>query len=159
MKVKIKDYDYEIIEVEKDSTLLKQEEDRVTFGQTDFENQKIYLNKDVTPIRLKKTLIHELTHAFAEAYGFSERLFDEEELCLFSEAYLEDIISICSEYFKRGSESSTILNNPINSPKEKEAKAFINPITTITNKSNEEIIEEISKAMEQVNSGMIGGSG
>jgi len=88
MKVKIKDYEYEIIEVSKDSPLLKQEEDKITFGQTDFENQKIYLNKDVAPIRLKKTLIHELTHAFAEAYGFAERLFNEEELCLFNEAYL-----------------------------------------------------------------------
>lgn len=99
MKVKIKDYDYEIIEVGRDSNLLKQEEGKITFGQTDFENQKIYLNKDISSIRLRKTLIHELTHAFLEAYGFSERIFNKEELCLFNESYMEDIMQIVDKYF------------------------------------------------------------
>lgn len=134
MKVKIKDYEYEIIEVAKDSTLLKQEEDKITFGQTDFENQKIYLNKDVTQIRLKKTLIHELTHAFAEAYGFSERLFNEEELCLFNEAYLEDVMKIVNQYFCKPTTIKVELDKPTlgitNAIKEASSGCIIAPLET-----------------------------
>lgn len=100
MDFEVNGYKYEIVAVSKDNKHLKQEEEKIVFGITDFENQKIYINADVTNERFRKTIIHELTHTFIEVYGFSDRIFNDEEVCLFLEAHSEEILGITNKYFK-----------------------------------------------------------
>lgn len=57
MKVKIKDYEYEIIEIEENSKELSD-----CYGLTDYNLCKIYLQNDLNIILKKETLIHELLH-------------------------------------------------------------------------------------------------
>lgn len=102
MKVKIKDYEYTIIEVDNtDSDFLK---DGVLkyYGLTEYEKQLIRIYKDLTPIRKRQTLIHELTHAFLDIYLASDHVkdrFNEEDICCFMATYSEDILKIVNEYF------------------------------------------------------------
>lgn len=172
MKVKILGTEYEIImnAEEKDYPKLKG-----LSGYTDFSIKKIVIRKiekddasleDLEHYR-REVIRHEIIHAFFyesgldgnSDYARNEELIDwiaiqfEKLLVAFIHS---GAINIECEFLKLANDP---INNPINPPKYKEAKAFINPVTTITNKSNKEIIEEISKAMEQVNSGMIGGDG
>lgn len=95
MKAKIKDYEYVIVEVE----YIGDNTDIV--GNTDNRMFKISLVKDLDCVSKRKTLIHELTHAFIYSYGFSDYEFKEENVCYFFETYSEDILKIVNDYFNR----------------------------------------------------------
>ena len=94
MKVRIKDYEYEIVEVDYigDSTGI--------VGNTDNRLYKISLIKDLDYTLKRKTLIHELVHAFINSYGFNDYDFKEENVCYFFETYGDDILKIIEDYFK-----------------------------------------------------------
>lgn len=102
MKVKIKDYEYEIIEVEDDKDFFDENNNLRLYGQTIYEKQLIKIYKELPPIRKRQTLIHELTHAFYDVYFASYHIkdkFDEEDICCFMGTYGEDIINIVNKYF------------------------------------------------------------
>ena len=103
MKVKIKDYIYEIIEVDDTDTDFYKDGDLMLYGQTTYLTQTIKIYKNLPIERKRETLIHELTHAFHDAYLTSFHLkdkFDEEDVCCFMSSYGEDIIKIVKDYFK-----------------------------------------------------------
>lgn len=103
MKVKIKEYEYEIVEVDKDEKDFTNENgDLQLYGQTIYDEQKIKIYKHLNPTRKMITLIHELTHAFHDVYLASQHIkdkFDEEDICCFVASYSEDILKIVDKYF------------------------------------------------------------
>lgn len=114
MKVKIKDYEYEIVEVDINENGFKTDNDELRlYGQTIYEEQKIKIYKKLPPKRKRDTLIHELTHAFYDVYLSSYHVkdkFDEEDICCFMATYSEDILKIVDDYFNQ----SIIITNNIN---------------------------------------------
>lgn len=96
MKVKIKDYEYEILEVDGSNEYLDRR-----YGMTIHDNQTIYLWKDMLKDRKRQVLFHELTHVFLEANGFRQhKTFNHEQICEFVSYYAEDILNIVNQYFK-----------------------------------------------------------
>lgn len=107
MKLTINNQSFEIIEQgDGENVYLKSPNDdnKMRIGLTDFQNNIIYLHKDLPTLEKKKqTLIHELTHAYIYAFGFStrEEYFGHELICEFIEAYARDIVRTADEYFER----------------------------------------------------------
>lgn len=103
MKIKIKDYNFNIVEVDDSDTDFVKDKDLVLYGQTIYPKQIIKIYKDLLPTRKRQTLIHELTHAFMDVYLASQHIkdkFDEEDICCFIASYGEDILKIVNDYFK-----------------------------------------------------------
>lgn len=104
MIIRIKNYEYEILEVgQEEKDFFDENSDLKLYGQTIYTKQKIKLYKDLTYQRKRETLIHELTHAFHDVYLASQHIkdkFDEEDICCFMASYCEDILKIANDYFK-----------------------------------------------------------
>lgn len=159
MKVKILGTEYEVIKdaEEKDYPQLKKCD-----GFTDFSIKRIVVadfDKDESSVDdidwyKKKVLRHELVHAFIHESGLAENcdwarneeLTDwiaiqfEKILGVFIELQCIDSIGVDVNIFDR--QSNNPINDPINSPKVKVAKASI--------KDNTEIINEIGKAINKI---------
>ncbi|MDO4394921.1 MAG: hypothetical protein Q4C23_02955 [Mycoplasmatota bacterium] len=178
MKVKILGTEYEVIKdaEEKDYPQLKKCD-----GFTDFSIKRIVVanfDKDESGVDdidwyKKKVLRHELVHAFIHESGLAENcdwarneeLTDwiaiqfEKILGVFIELQCIDSIGVDVNVFDR--QSNNPINDPINSPKVKVAKASI--------KDNTEIINEIGKSINKIpikinlnnlaKGGIIGGDG
>ena len=103
MKIRINNYDYEIVEVdETEKSFFNENDDLLIYGRTTYEKQLIEIYKDLTPIRKRQTLIHELTHAFFDVYLASQHIkdkFDEEDICCFIASYSEEILKKVNDYF------------------------------------------------------------
>lgn len=69
-------------------------------GRTLCLEDHIYIRNDLSLQRLLSVIIHEITHAFVDAYGFAGRNYTEEELCTFLETYASDIVSIANTVLK-----------------------------------------------------------
>jgi hypothetical protein len=54
------------------------------YGLTRTVQQEILLDSVNTPERQLETLIHEILHGYADAFGHVEREFTEEQLCKFA---------------------------------------------------------------------------
>lgn len=71
-------------------------DDGYYFGQTRFLENTIYLDKNLSFVRLKKTLIHELMHCYIREYvTTSDETYSEDEMCdLIANAYgiIKDIM-------------------------------------------------------------------
>lgn len=104
MKFKIKNYEYEIKEVDDtEKDFFTNNNELRIYGQTDYEKQLIRIYKDLPYQRKRDTLIHELTHAFHDVYLASQHIkdkFDEEDICCFMASYGESILKIVEDYFK-----------------------------------------------------------
>lgn len=100
MKVKINKYFYEII-----FTKDKEHTDLFVNGEYHlgvcmFSRQKIIVFQ-TSKERTKQTLIHELTHAFIDAYGFfPNNSFNHEDLCEFIGTYSENIVQLANKILK-----------------------------------------------------------
>lgn len=99
----IKNFNYKLFLVNEE--VMKQKSDEVKaevicLGLTKVVEQEIYIREDLRPVRMQQVLIHELTHAFIDAYGFFSRSFTTEELCEFNEIYLTDISSLAEEIMR-----------------------------------------------------------
>lgn len=182
MEVKVLGTNYEIISVEEtNDNLEKYPLLKENSGYTDITTKQIYILKykttEDTFIKLdvlyKKTLRHELVHAFLYESGLfnntnsdwakNEEVVDwiaiqfEKMLKVFIE--LQCIDSIGVNIFDR--QSNDPINDPINSPKVKVAKASIKDTTEIIN----EIGKSINKIPININlnnlakGGIIGGDG
>ena len=102
MKIKIKDYEYTIIEGDNTDNDLCKAGELKYYGRTLYLEQIIKIYKDLSPIRKRETLIHELTHAFLDVYLANDCLkdkFNGEDICCFMGTYSEDILRIVNEYF------------------------------------------------------------
>ena len=68
------------------------------FGQTNYENLTIYLRPQCCKDNVKRTLLHEIVHAYCYSYGlhFIES-YDRENLCEFIAHNFENISKIYSD--------------------------------------------------------------
>lgn len=176
MKIKVLGTEYEII---KDASEKEYPQLKKCDGFTDFSVKKIVVaefEKDENSVDdlewyKKKVLRHELVHAFIHESGLAENcewarneeLTDwiaiqfEKILGVFIELQCIDSIGVDINIFDR--QSNDPINNPINSPKVKVAKASIKDNTELINKLG----EEISKIPIEINlsnlakGGIIGG--
>lgn len=174
MKLNILGTEYEIImdAEEKDYPKIKG-----LSGYTDFSIKKIVIRKmekddasieDLEHYR-REVIRHEIIHAFFyesgldgnSDYARNEELVDwiaiqfEKMLGVFIEVGAISSIGVDINVYDRTSNNP--INDPVNSPKVKEAKAFNIPVA-FPNLSNKELVEEINKAMAKVNSGIVGES-
>ena len=103
VNVTIKNMIYKIIQVDEEHKELKtDEQDKVILGKTMTLEQKILIRRDLQPVRKLNVLIHELTHAFIDVYGYTEmEKWNEEQLCTFNEAFASDIVSLANEVLKQ----------------------------------------------------------
>ncbi len=79
----------------------KDNDEDIVIGLSDCVNQVIYLDKNLTPDRMRQTLIHELAHAYMNEY-YPTSWFDEEVLCNFVAIYAEDIIKVADKLCSDG---------------------------------------------------------
>lgn len=104
MKIKVKDYEYTIIEVDENDSDFYKNGDLKLYGQARFVDQIIKIYKDLSPIRKRQTLIHELTHVFIDVYLSAQaqrNKYQEEDICCFIATYSEDILCIVDKYFNK----------------------------------------------------------
>lgn len=70
------------------------------YGCATLSMQEILINKDVSVERQRKTLYHELMHAYIASYMFEGLSFDEEALCDVSAKSHDMINRIASAFFE-----------------------------------------------------------
>lgn len=178
MKVRVLGTEYEII---KDANTEEYPKLKNCDGYTDFSIKRIVVadfERDESSIEdlewyKKKVLRHKLVHAFIHESGLAENcswardevLTDwvamqfEKMLGVFIELNCIDSIGVDINIYDR--QSNNPINDPINSPKVKEAKTLI--------KDNTDIVNEIGKAIKKIpieinlgnlaKGGIIGGDG
>ena len=103
MKIKIRGYEYKIIECGKDDEQFYKNNQLLKYGECNYVNQEIKIFKDIPYTRKRETLIHELTHAFLNTYLESFHIkdkYNQEDICCFVSAYSEEIIKIANKYFE-----------------------------------------------------------
>lgn len=106
MKIRIKDYYYDIIEVDENDEAFydKEKKEIKLYGMTNYPEQTIKLWSKMKFQRKRETLIHELTHAYMDAYMQDDHIkekFDEESIACFMATYAIEIIYIANSYMNR----------------------------------------------------------
>lgn len=95
--------DYVIKEVSQEELLktIVDEEDGYYYGQTRFPIQTIFIDKDLSYERKKKTLYHELMHVYIREYLTTRDISPNEEVMCDISANSHDIIhNIVKDYFE-----------------------------------------------------------
>lgn len=104
MKFKIREYIYEIMFVDEFDDLLIDplNKDIYHFGICSWKKQKIYIADSLNKLMTRRVIIHEITHAVLEAYGFHAHRndFDDEDICEFMSVYAVEIVSLCDNFLK-----------------------------------------------------------
>lgn len=100
-KIKIKDLEWQIILVPTTSSNLIVN-GNACYGVCNHYEKKIYLDKELPDDQMRRTVVHELTHAFITSY-FIERKehYTEEDLCEFVAIYGEEISNLAKEILKK----------------------------------------------------------
>lgn len=158
MKVKILGTEYEIVmnAEEKDYPILKDAD-----GYADFTIKKIVIKKLVQDgesyedleLWQRKTLRHEIVHTFLYESGLWQNSFKDwarnEEMTDWIALQFTKVLEVFIQvgaieivFPIKERLSNCPVNNPVNSPKVKEAKAFV--------EDNTEIVNEISKAINDI---------
>ena len=94
---------YSIKEVSQEelSKITVDEEDGYYYGQTYFQTQEILIDKDLSYVRKKKTLYHELMHVYIREYLTTRDISPNEEVMCDISANSHDIIhDIVEKYFE-----------------------------------------------------------
>lgn len=102
MKLKILDLDWDVHFLDYTNELLKLD-GQPCFGVTCYETNNIYIRDEMNDVMTKRTLIHELCHAYAFSYGitFPEKYDKIEEIvCDFFGTYGNMIIADCEKIMK-----------------------------------------------------------
>lgn len=106
----INDLLYRIEEHESDDIvyLNKGESETSVFGRHVPSEQKVYIHKHLSNEAKRRTLVHELTHAFVYAYGLEEVVMDEEGCCKFLSIYSKRINEIADRYMRGDEDAESI---------------------------------------------------
>ncbi|MFI3214404.1 MAG: hypothetical protein R3Y24_13840 [Eubacteriales bacterium] len=100
MKCNIFDSEYEILE-EESPTLALMDSSGTRVGLCDYFDKKIWIKKDINEQEKKKTLLHELTHAFLyETQLSAKEKYSLEEVCECVGRFGMKMFEIVEEYFK-----------------------------------------------------------
>lgn len=81
-------------------------EDGCFLGVTDFIDQRIIIRKGLTEQMTRQTVIHELCHCFLMSYAVHTSCYDEEQVCNFLGAYIDDILELTNKFMKKGVKDS-----------------------------------------------------
>ena len=104
MKFKINNEEWSIIETNQEELkkLNNDDDSKYVYGLTKYENQTIYLWKDISREQKRKTLIHELTHCYISTVLFSDKHLnmDIETLCDIASCSHDIIHEIVEWYFR-----------------------------------------------------------
>lgn len=68
--------------------------DNSCIGWFDGETQIIEIKKSLSKLQLRRTFLHELTHAFVWAYGFNDVDFNKETISNFVSNYFDEMQKI-----------------------------------------------------------------
>lgn len=102
MNILIKNVGYQVFFVDGDNVNLRGSTDGFEIlGRTDCFRKIIYIRQDLDPQTMLNVIIHELTHAFVNVYGFADMTFNQEQICVFNEIYASDIVSLANEIFRK----------------------------------------------------------
>ena len=98
VQITINNLNYKVMLVDPDNKEIRSEDaNRINLGKTDCLNQTIYIRNDLNYNRRLSVIIHELTHAFIDAYGFVDiHNWSEEQVCTFNETYASNIVSLAN---------------------------------------------------------------
>lgn len=101
--VLIKDMNYKVIQVDAENKYLQSDNpNEIILGKTMVFEQQILIRKDLQPNRKFNVLVHEITHAFIDVYGYTSMdKWNEEQLCSFNESFASDIVSLANEVLKK----------------------------------------------------------
>ena len=83
-----------------DKDLDEQRED-MYMGLTKFIDQEILIRKGMSRRLTRMTVIHELCHCFLFSYGITTGAYDEEQLCKFVAANIDQIIDLTDEFLSK----------------------------------------------------------
>ena len=103
MQFKMNDITYTIKEVEQKAFWDYQvdEEDGYYYGQSHFQTQEVWIDRNLPIEKKRKTLYHELTHVYIREYLTSRDISPSEEVLCDISANSHDIIhKIVEDYFK-----------------------------------------------------------
>ncbi len=102
VEIQVKDFTYKVMLVDEDYKYLRNKDEQFeNMGLTDVIKQVIYIRNDLKPNRMFQVILHEVTHAYLDAYGFAGSRFTEEGVCTFIEAYGQDIYSLAQYIIRR----------------------------------------------------------
>ena len=100
--IKVNELDYEVIE-ESDGEHVgigtEDDPDAATLGLCDNLNDRIYVYHNMKRSNKRRTLAHELAHAYVYAAFCRKEEYTEEEMCNFIESYVFDIVDIVNEVY------------------------------------------------------------
>ena len=86
---------------EKNAKVLQEDGDDV-LGITCFAQSEIWIRvEDVSPDMIKRTIRHELTHAWLFSVGIDTDDMDEEDICNFVESFGEQIVNTTKDVFAK----------------------------------------------------------
>ena len=97
MEIKINNNIYKIYFVDKNNKKLLIECEEYHSGVTYFKEKEIYIDKTLNQYSLKYTIIHELTHAYLDSYGFLQVDFTDE---IIADLFGNYLFSIMRDYYK-----------------------------------------------------------
>lgn len=92
MELKINNNHYNIYFVEENDKKLLMEDGEYHSGATYFREKEIYINKELNEDSMKYTIIHELTHAYLDSYGFLQVEYTDEIIADLFGNYLFNIL-------------------------------------------------------------------
>lgn len=94
MKIKINQNTYTILWVSNKDKRLEIEDGDYRSGITDFKKKEIYIANNLNEDSHRYTLIHELTHAIMDSYGFLQVEWNDEIVADFMAIYIYEIAKI-----------------------------------------------------------------
>jgi len=87
MKLQINNFEYELYFVDWDDEHLKIDDNDYRSGMTYFKEKEIYIANNLKNDSYKYTLMHELTHAIIDSYGFLQVEWNDEIVADFMAIY------------------------------------------------------------------------
>lgn len=92
-KVRVNNIDYGIKVIDWDDERLRMPDGELHFGVTNMKENEIYIANNLPEQTMTTTLIHEVTHAYIDAYGLLQVCWTDEIVADFMGAHLENIIN------------------------------------------------------------------
>ncbi len=98
MKVLINGYPFKVKFVDGSSRKMKPDKDSYNLGLTEYADGIISIRKGLNERTTRSTVIHELTHAFMFAFGYT--IEGEEAMCDFFGSQGDDIIKMANSIMR-----------------------------------------------------------
>lgn len=105
MILEINNWKYEIYVVYEDDEILQMDDGFYHSGVTDLKEQRIYLQKGLNEQQMWYTVVHELTHAYLQAYGLLQVAYTDEVIAdimgVYGKNILKDAEKLAEYYWQK----------------------------------------------------------